>query len=245
MHHNEINYEPMNVFLNAGLHDSCIVSCQQRPDDEKKKKVNNHLHNHHRHHRLHRHQRSLLMTTATDSVKNTSHEADIPSDRQLYRILESQLSSSPINIELSQLWSENDDNDLSQCMRQYCPYTEPTLYNPEWTSSKQSLSNNSSSSQATIAKHPDIRLDFILVSQSVVQQVDRYNRFTRDNRYKVKFLQYLDAYVDISNATDVISDHYPVSVSWKYFSDDESSCMTPIQDHQRERTLFCSDFPLF
>jgi hexosaminidase len=86
-------------------------------------------------------------------------------------------------------WSlkSSGSNPLSTCMAARCPFTEPTRYNPEWP---QDLSPPYA--------HPAIRLDYILVSKSVVEAMN-------DN--------YVTG-IEINNQTDYISDHYPVHVEW-------------------------------
>lgn len=88
---------------------------------------------------------------------------------------------------------------FSQCMQQFCSYTEPTRYNPEWPEDLQDKLD-----------HPRIRLDYILLSQSLLRSRIGSSEGSQQATKTLSFT----SYVDKTNITDYISDHYPVIVSW-------------------------------
>jgi endonuclease/exonuclease/phosphatase family metal-dependent hydrolase len=81
-----------------------------------------------------------------------------------------------INYQPMEALLANGFHDLCIRQRSSCPYSQPTLHNPEWSAMK-----------AIGVEHPKLRLDYILTRGSDAQVM-----------------------IDISNLTDLISDHYPV-----------------------------------
>lgn len=135
---NEINYEPMSILLRAGLHDSCIVACNN----------------------------SITLET-----------------NQSFKL----------------------DSIMRDCLRKFCPFTEPTSFNPEWNELQQ---RNIS--------HPEIRLDFILVSSNVFEKKE--GTYCQDTNEEVTYPFQFHSQVDINNETREISDHFPVIASFPYIS---------------------------
>jgi len=86
---------------------------------------------------------------------------------------------------------------FQDCMLQQCGKTEPTAYNPEWP--------------LTEVVHPDIRLDYILISDSLLQDIMFDSNQTEKEKEQ---MQPLIAGVDIEKRTHTISDHYPVFIRW-------------------------------
>lgn len=131
---NTVNYKPMDILLNAGLFDSCIVGCQTM--------------------------------TSSASVQ----------------------------------WSISSNTSFSVCMKTLCLKSEPTKYTPEWPTLQDRL------------KHPDIRLDYVLVSKSIVELGDVSSR------------------IDMSPATDYLSDHYPITARWPsgHYTDNDTWYKEPI-----------------
>ena len=93
------------------------------------------------------------------------------------------------NVKDTSNWSlqSSEINLMSRCMAARCPYTEPTLYNPEWPNNLHPP-----------YEHPAIRLDYILVTKNIVQAMN-------DNSITG---------IEINNQTNYMSDHYPVHVEW-------------------------------
>lgn len=60
--------------------------------------------------------------------------------------------------------------------------------------------------------HPYIRLDFILLSQSILDNMHPNNSHWRNTTGEA--IAPLRAGVDMSNVTEILSDHYPVYASW-------------------------------
>jgi hexosaminidase len=104
------------------------------------------------------------------------------------------LKSNDYNLGVRKLWSESGTDSYSQCMKLSCSATEPTNYSGEWPH----MPNGD--------KHPRVRLDYILISPAVLNSSPQHAA-GNGNKF--------DAYIDVSNSTQELSDHFPVSVSWK------------------------------
>jgi endonuclease/exonuclease/phosphatase family metal-dependent hydrolase len=96
---------------------------------------------------------------------------------------------------ITEAWSMSGKDKYSQCIQDNCPATEPTNYSTEWPN----LPNNE--------KHPFVRLDFILVSSALLT---RRHRPLQDT---------VKAYVDVTNRTKLMSDHFPMALEWFYDED--------------------------
>jgi len=90
-------------------------------------------------------------------------------------------------------WKLGGDDSFSRCMTLKCRKTEPTLYNPEWPVLSDNLA------------HPDIRLDFILVSRSV-------SRLAFGSGDGGTFKASVDYAPEAQ--THKMSDHYPMQAEW-------------------------------
>lgn len=130
-------------------------------------------------------------------------------------------------------WSLHSVDAFSVCMKTRCSATEPTKYNPEVQClihvsvpkmcifvltcvAKLVLAFRCYNVQIIVLlihnieiqwplqndSHPYIRLDFILLSRSILKNVGE----SRNSPIK--------AGVDMSNVTEILSDHYPVYASW-------------------------------
>lgn len=92
-------------------------------------------------------------------------------------------------------WSMKRSSAFAMCMQKQCAATEPTRYSSEWPKLPDD------------EKHPFVRLDYILVSPAVV-------RDARKSRLGVFDDKTFDAFVEVTNATQEISDHFPMEVRW-------------------------------
>jgi hypothetical protein len=99
-----------------------------------------------------------------------------------------QISALPIS---AYTWSTNDASPFSKCMLKYCSQTEPTAYDPEWPK------------YLTPTSRPPIRLDYILISDS----------FMNDNNNNNDMITSILSGVDMNINTKFMSDHYPVYIS--------------------------------
>jgi len=92
-------------------------------------------------------------------------------------------------------WSMKGGSAFATCMQRQCAATEPTKYSSEWPK----LPGNE--------KHPFVRLDYILVSPAVIRDAQVSQLGVLDNK---KF----NAFVEVTNDTEHISDHFPMEVRW-------------------------------
>ena len=119
--------------------------------------------------------------------------------------------------------STSEIDKLNECMQTYCAGSEPTqlVFPGEWTPKTQSNGNN-------ISRPPKLRLDFLLVSPTVIQKAkwhyrkkrasreiertgaeeDKSRDMDRDEQIKV------EGYIEMDIYTDTLSDHYPTAVTW-------------------------------
>jgi len=92
-------------------------------------------------------------------------------------------------------WSMKDSSAFATCMQRQCAATEPTKYSSEWPQ----LPNNE--------KHPFVRLDYILVSPAIVRDAE-------ESHLGVLNGENFNAFVEVTNATRHMSDHFPMEVRW-------------------------------
>jgi len=89
--------------------------------------------------------------------------------------------------ENSKGWCYDDSDSFSTCMKLHCGSSEPTEYpQPAW---EWPVLNDG-------AKHPRVRLDYVLLSPVLAS-----------SRVRAGF--------DVNNISSHMSDHYPMSVSWR------------------------------
>ena len=89
-------------------------------------------------------------------------------------------------------WSISLSSPFSLCMQRYCAATEPTNFSAEWPA------------LPTGEKHPFVRLDYILVSPAIVS----------DAKLTKRGNEIMSAFVERTNLTEGMSDHFPVTVRW-------------------------------
>ncbi len=88
-----------------------------------------------------------------------------------------------------QLWSMTGTHAYDRCIQKNCPASEPTKYSTEWPD----LPNGE--------KHPFVRLDYILVSDALIEPHDVHE-------------SPINAYIDHDNRTELMSDHFPMAMDW-------------------------------